>query len=99
MTQTKRPSRTTTRNRINRLIGDTIPTYNLEVPLDKIFECVSTHGGLVVDEAGDPWSGFLCGSDGQTHMEVQFDWMKSMYLHISWYKMGSERYEVTVYIS
>jgi len=99
MTQTNRPSRTTTRNRINRQISNTVPGYALEIPVDTIFDCVSANGGQVVDEAGDPWTGFFCGEQGQTHLPIVFGWMKNMFLHISWYRLGSGRYEIVTYVS
>ena len=92
-------TRTTTRNRINRAITKNIPTYNIDIPMDEIFECITAHDGTPVQEDGTPWSGFMCGANGSATIEVTFPTMKSMYVHISWYKMQSGRYEIVSYIS
>ena len=93
-------NRTTTRNRINKGFSARIASYENEVPMSTIMEVVAEHGGMCVDEAGDKWSGFFCGADGQASIEVKFQEMKSMWVNISWHKMEhSGRYEMVVYIT
>jgi len=93
-------TRTTTRNRINRAIGNAVDgTYHDDIPMDEIFDCITAHDGTPVQEDGTPWSGFMCGADGRATIEVTFPTMKSMFVHISWHKMESGRFEVVTYIS
>jgi len=87
----------TTLRRINKDLGNEIPTYNLEIPLGEIFSIVEAHDGKVVDEAGEAWSGLLCGASGQANMEIKHPDHKNMWLRLSWYKMDSGRYEIVVY--
>jgi hypothetical protein len=89
----------TTLNRINKAFTNRIPTYNIEIPLDTIFAIVAEHGGMVVDEAGEAWSGFLCGAQGQATLTVNHPDHKNIFLHVSWYKMESGRYETIVYVN
>lgn len=91
------PTKRTVRNRINRELGKSIDTYHEEIPLDEIFDIVKSHGHTVVDKAGDEWSGILCGEIGQMNARIigQYEY----YLHLSWYKMQSGRWEITVYVS
>jgi hypothetical protein len=89
----------TTLNRINKTFGESIDVYNKEIPLETIFAIVAENGGLVVDEAGEAWSGLLCGAEGQATMTVKHPDHKNIFLHLSWYKMQSGRYETIVYVS
>ena len=85
------------KNSIGRKLHDlTANRYFTEIPLDQIFDIVNQNGLTVVDEAGDPWSGFLCGSAGEAHFKVAG---ARFYLHLSWYTMPSGRYEIVTYIS
>jgi len=95
----KKPSKKTVIKRINKSLGEKIPTYNNDIPLETMFKIVKEQGGLVVDEAGEPWSGLLCGEQGHATMEIQHPDYKNMYLHVGWYKMPSARWEVTVSVS
>lgn len=72
------------------------PTYFDEIPLYDLFQAVSKHGGLVVQEDGSEWSGILCGEQGQTSFTI-FGVRGLHYLNVSWYKMPSGRYEVVAY--
>ena len=94
-------TRTTTRNRINKSLSN-LGTYHPAIPLDDIFKSVSNNGGMVVQEDDTPWDGFLCGETGQASMKILFDWMKPMFLQVSWYKMETRtghRYEIVTYVS
>jgi len=89
----------TTLNRINKGFTSDVDVYNKEIPLETIFAIVAEHGGMVVDEAGEPWSGFLCGEQGSATMAVNHPDHKNIFLHSSWYEMESGRYETVVYVS
>ena len=102
-------TKTTIRNRINREISK-MDTYHNEIPTDEIWEAIENHGGVVIDEAGERWSGLFCGEQGQASMAIVFPeitdtWARSnkvtanMFVHISWYKMDSGRYEIVCYVS
>ena len=74
-------------------------TYNKyfpSIPLSEIFQIIKNHGGLVIDESGQEWSGFLCGSSG--HCVFDVNGIKTSGLNLTWYKMESGRYEITVYL-
>lgn len=87
----------TLKNQIGRKLHDlTANKYFNEIPLDEIFEIVNVNGLMVVDEAGEAWSGLLCGESGQAHFKVQG---AKFFLHLSWYTMPSGRYEIVTYIS
>jgi hypothetical protein len=88
----------TTLNHINKSLSE-LPVYNSTIPLDDIFQIVKDNGGLVVDESGEEWSGFLCGESGRAVMAVTGIGGKSVGLYVGWYKMESGRYEVTTYVS
>ena len=96
-------TRTTIQSRMNKGIGKVLGVnqYFNEAPLDEIFNAVNANNALVVDEAGEAWSGILCGIDGESLMEVKMnDGSKSMWLRITWHKMEhSGRYEVIAYVS
>ncbi len=95
-------SKNTLRNRMNKEIHNLVAnTYFEAIPLDEIFSAIAENEAQVVDEAGESWSGFLCGADGTCNIEIKMnDGSKSMYLRLSWHKMeGSGRYEVVAYVS
>ena len=95
-------TRTTTRSRMNRQLS-ALGNYHPSIPLDDIFSCVSSNGGMVVQEDDTPWSGFLCGEKGNANMRILFpDNSKPMYLYIAWEKMETRtgyRYEMITYVS
>lgn len=73
------------------------PTYFWSIPLDEMFAAVRNFGGLVVDEAGEEWSGFFCGEQGSATLKITG--IKTVHgLVISWYKMPSGKLEVIAYI-
>jgi hypothetical protein len=92
----KQASRQTIKNRLNRELSTVIPTYNDGIPFDAISAIVTRFGGQVVDEAGEPWQGILCGEDSHTTMTIAG---LNLNLYLSWYRMPSGRYEITVYVS
>lgn len=88
-------AKTLTQKAINEA---TKATYFVQIPLCDIFNAVKANGGLVVDEAGNEWSGLLCGRDGQaTFPVVGIKGLRSVY--VSWYTMPSGKYEVIAYAS
>ena len=94
-------TRTTTRNRINKSLS-ILGTYHSSIPMDKIMSCVKNEGGMVVQEDDTEWNGIFCGEQGNANMRILFDWMKPMFLSVSWYKMETRtgyRYEIVTYVS
>lgn len=84
-------------NQTNRALNTlTSGKYFESIPLDQIFSIVRNHAGEVVDVDGTPWSGILCGENETAHFSIR---NFTRQLHLSWYRMPSGRYEVTVYIS
>lgn len=86
------------KNTIAKKLHDATATKYFDlIPLDEIFSIVESFEGLqVVDEAGEAWSGFLCGESGQAHFKIT---NAKFYLHLSWYRMPSGRYEIVAYVS
>jgi hypothetical protein len=85
----------TTKNRINKELH-ALPIYFSEIPLDVIFYIVRDHAGQVVQEDGTPWSGLLCGDEGNTRFAIEG---RKFFLYLSWYKMNSGNYEIVAYVS
>lgn len=84
-------------NHINKALH-ALPVYQDGIDLESIFHCVQAEGGLPVDEAGESWSGFLCGESGHCVIHVE-GIGRNVGLYVGWYKMPSGRYEVTSYVS
>ena len=93
-------TKTTFLSHINKNISKICAGYHEAIPLDEIFAAVKEEGGLVVDEAGEPWSGILCGAEGHCVLHVNTEFRNAVGLYIGWYKMEhTGRYEVTSYVS
>lgn len=92
--------KTNIRKAINKALA-ALGNYHDSIPLQQIFDALKAHNVIVVDEAGEPWSGLLCGRDSHTTFDLQLDGapVKNAALFLSWYKMPSGRYEITVYLS
>lgn len=71
--------------------------YHPQIPLDDIFAIVEKFAGKVVQEDGTPWSGLLCGENGDTYFQIEGK--KRFCLRLMWYKMPSGNYEITAYVS
>ena len=84
-------------NHINKKLH-ALPVYSDSIPLDEMFAAVKAEGGLVVDEAGEAWSGILCGASGHCVLAIAGIGRQAA-LYVGWYKMGSGRYEITSYVS
>lgn len=88
------------RKRVNNILAAIIPTFVEEIPIDNMFNVIKEHDGLPVQEDGTEWSGILCGAEGQTKIQITHPlFSKGFFLHLSWYKMQSGRYEIVVYVS
>ncbi len=94
-----------TRNAINRDVRSLLaPTYFDAIPLEEIFNTVKAHGFVPLQEDGEEWEGFLCGGSKET-VQVYFDLgnenglIDNAALALSYFKMGSGRWEVISYIS
>jgi hypothetical protein len=90
----------------------TLPTYNPEIPLQEIEDILKTFGLLILQEDHTPWSGMLTGADAQTTFEMAYfdsareeDWgtaytpIENSGLMLSWYRMGSGKYEIVTYVA
>ena len=88
----------TPKNKINSKLAEISRTYHKEIPLSDIFGLIESESGIVVDESGEKWSGFLCGREGRLSAKIQG--IKTVHgLYLSWYKMQvSGNYEITAYI-
>jgi hypothetical protein len=59
------------KNKINRDMGLILkPIYFDQIPLGAIFDAIRKHGYVVVDEAGEPWNGFICGREGRATFDI-----------------------------
>lgn len=97
------------KSKINKELG-VISSYKWDsIPLDKIFESLHREGYYPLQEDYTPWSGFLCGRDGQMFLEIGYGKqddrgifttiIKNACLAVSWYKFETGRYEVLAYVS
>ena len=75
-------------------MGDYFPY----IPMDEMMNIVAQNGGMVVDEAGNEWSGWFCGETGQATIDVT-GIKGAHYLILTWYKMPSGRMEVIKYLT
>lgn len=81
---------------IQKNLSEICKIYHPAIPLKEIFKIVSDNGGMVIDESGQEWSGFLCGESGRVNFDISG--IKSNGLNLSWYKMPSGRYEIVAYM-
>ncbi len=96
----------------NTIARITKPTYFDGIPLDKIEEGLHEHGLILLQEDQTEWSGFFTGREGQAHIALGFintrykgnndidtyEEIVNAALTITWYKMGSGKYEIVAYI-
>jgi len=100
------------KKKINTQLRKSIQTYHPEIPLDEIEAILKQFGLLLLQEDYTPWSGMLIGADSQTTFELGY--LESAYekdgmtfyepienagLLLSWYKMGSGKYEIVTYVA
>ena len=78
--------------------------YFDEIPIKEIAEALSKKGVEVIQEDGNEWSGILTGADSRTTFQLAkkdedgvFKELKNV-LAMTWYKMGSGKYEIVAYI-
>ena len=93
----------------------TYNTYFREIPLGDIQEICEKNGVIILQEDYSEWSGFLMGADSDTFFILgdlitgrQAEWsgktmiytpFKNAMLWMSWYRMGTGRYEIVAYIT
>ena len=100
------------KKKINTQIRKEIPTYSPEIPLQDIEDILKNFGLLILQEDFTPWSGMLTGADAQATFEMAY--FDSAYqrddmtfyvpiensgLLLSWYRMGSGKYEIVTYVA
>jgi hypothetical protein len=96
----------------NTITRITKPTYFDGIPLNKIEEGLHEHGLILLQEDQTEWSGFFTGREGQANIALGFintrykgnndidtyEEIVNAALTITWYKMGSGKYEIVAYI-
>jgi len=100
------------KKKINTQLRKAIQTYNPEIPLDEIEAILQQFGLIILQEDNTPWSGMLTGADAQATFELAY--LESAYqendmtfyvpienagLLLSWYRMGSGKYEIVTYVA
>jgi hypothetical protein len=98
------------RTSMNRAISTFLaPTYFDRIPLENLDRILREHGLALIQEDKTLWSGMLCGDEAHCLFDVgvYHEGMGSdelleatkFVLALSWYRMGSGRFEVISYIS
>ena len=75
--------------------------YHSKIPLKDIDDILKKYDMWLVDEAGEPWSGFLLGSNSGGDFDIMSKNgpIKNSMLVMTWYKMPSGKYEIVAYLS
>lgn len=90
------------KKKLNKAIYNmTSGKYLQSIPLDDIFKELESFGIVAVDEAGEPWSGFLTGRDGTAYIDLKKDGVpvKNAVLALQWHKMDTGKYELVCYVT
>jgi len=101
------------KNKINKEIGALITPKNKtryfkEVPLQELFNILDHYGIVPLQEDNTEWSGILTGREGRAFLrlapkDTKEDKTYTRYTNagmlITWYKIGSGKYEIVCYIS
>ena len=89
------------RKQINKQLQENFNKYFPSIPLTEVFEVLKNNNVVAVQEDGTPWSGFLCGDDGNASIELKFndELIDNAMLILQWHKMESGRYEINTYVS
>lgn len=84
----------------NEIYKFTTNKYFNSIPINDLMEICKKQGVIVVDEAGDPWTGIITGSNSRDKFDLmQGDTKLNNVLVLTWYKMQSGRFEIVSYIS
>ena len=101
------------RKELSRAVSDAF-TENFfdSIPLDKLDEVLRSKGFLLVDEDSTGWSGLILGSCGHSFMRIgtlegavdvngvqAYPMVDNFGVSVSWHKMESGRWEVTIYVT
>ena len=94
----------TFKKKLNNLISDIMaPNYFREFPIDEIDGVLRKNGLMLVQEDGTPWEGFFTGREGRANIELATtdtnEIIENCTLALTWYKMGSGKYEIVAYLS
>lgn len=91
------------KKKINKKIYTLTSKYSAQIPLQDIFSILGEYDIIAVDEAGEPWQGFLTGRDGEAHFDLRDTGsnaaVKNSMLLLQWHKMESGSYEIVCYIT
>ena len=58
------------RRAINKRLHDLTKGYHAEIPLSAIFDVLKRHNIVPLQEDKTPWSGLLCGDNGETCFDL-----------------------------
>ena len=99
------------KKKVNNLIHDATKGFHEKIPLQAIFDALTSIGVHAIQEDGTPWQGMLlggaeCGSPEAANQRVLFHLVRTADgsplnngVFLSWCKMSSGRYEVVSYLS
>ncbi|HRR49602.1 MAG TPA: hypothetical protein P5293_06590 [Bacteroidales bacterium] len=93
---------TNIKKKINRKISDLTKVTHKSIPLGIIDSFLRENGFFLIQEDGQPWSGFLLGENSQATIDIgsENDIVTNAVLVISWYRYSiTGRYEIVAYIS
>jgi hypothetical protein len=92
---------TALRQKINKQITKMTSNKTFKhIPLTDIFDIFKSFDYKIVDEAGDDWSGFLTGAQGEAHFDIATKDgvpVNNIKLHMTWYKYETGNYEIVCY--
>jgi hypothetical protein len=110
---TNNPSRldALTRKKINRELS-ALPNYHQGIPLDLIENILEKYGLLPLQEDNTAYEGIFTGEEGRAQLAIGFintahdengisayTPIDNSMLIMTWYKMGSGKYEIVSYLS
>lgn len=102
-----------TRNLLNRAVNAALPgNYYDGIPIEDMQEALKLEGYVLLQEDGTKWSGMFLGSEGEAFLEMgklsegrmvnglaTYKPVSNSGLRMTWYKMGSGKYEIVKYIT
>ncbi len=93
---------TNIRKKINSEIYGLTKVPHNSIPLGTIDDLLRENGFFLIQEDGQPWSGFLLGENSHTTIDIGSEngIVTNAVLVISWYRYSiTGRYEIVAYIS
>ena len=102
-----------TRKSVNKKLYEISKVSYPSIPLSEIFDILSKHGLVTLQEDNTPWEGLLLGKEGQVIIPVApvgtfrgavggttvfYTPVKNSALNLYWYLKPNNRYEINVYL-